>query len=140
MPDGKRAVFPNWQISSSYAPFISMPKTHDFPKYLKDSVRIYCQLTLIREFSGPSPSPNAGKIQIHSLWRHRICDTDGTKRIKLYVKIECQLSYLMMLVLNGISYAAYAYKRVDMPSWTQIYANFWVNVGFFPENTLGDGP
>ena len=44
MPNNKMAVFPNWQISSSYAPFLPMPKTHDFPKYLKDSVRNYFPL------------------------------------------------------------------------------------------------
>ena len=39
MPNGRKAVFTNWLISTSYAPFISSPKSHDFPSYLQDSSR-----------------------------------------------------------------------------------------------------
>ena len=82
---------------------------------------------------------------------------------KLYVQIECQLGYIMMLISNGISYAAYANMRGNMPCWTKIYMLFFGTVtergfrekiqsaalhhlcmflcfGFFPESALGDGP
>ena len=36
MPDNKTAVFDNWYISTSYAPFLSSPTSHDFPRYLKE--------------------------------------------------------------------------------------------------------
>ena len=39
MPSNRTAVFNNWFISTSYAPFISSPTSHDFPRYLKDSAR-----------------------------------------------------------------------------------------------------
>ena len=39
MPNGRKAVFTNWLISTSYAPFISAPKSHDFPSYLQDCTR-----------------------------------------------------------------------------------------------------
>ena len=34
------AVFSNWLISTSYAPFIAFPKSHDFPSYMQDSIEI----------------------------------------------------------------------------------------------------
>ena len=36
--NNKTAVFSNWLISTSYAPFIAFPKTHDLPSYLQDSI------------------------------------------------------------------------------------------------------
>ena len=34
------AVFSNWLISTSYAPFIAFPQSHDFPSYMQDSIEI----------------------------------------------------------------------------------------------------
>ena len=38
--NNKTAVFSNWLISTSYAPFIAFPKTHDLPSYLKVSIEM----------------------------------------------------------------------------------------------------
>ena len=40
MSNNKTAVFSNWLTSTSYAPFIAFPKTHDLPSYLKDSIEM----------------------------------------------------------------------------------------------------
>ena len=34
------AVFSNWLISTSYAPFIAFPKSYEFPSYMQDSIEI----------------------------------------------------------------------------------------------------
>ena len=39
MPDNKTTVFNNWLTSTSYAPFLPSPTSHDFPRYFKDSAR-----------------------------------------------------------------------------------------------------
>ena len=39
MPNERKATFTNWLVSTSYAPFISSPKSHEFPSYLQDSAR-----------------------------------------------------------------------------------------------------
>ena len=41
-------------------------------------------------------------MQKHSLWVTSCDDTVGTKKIKLYMQIECQLDFLRMLISNGI--------------------------------------
>ena len=50
-------------------------------------------LTLIRKFLGPSLSASSGKS------KNIAGDvTFGTKKIKFYAQIECQVNYLMMLI------------------------------------------
>ena len=87
------------------------------------------------------------------------CDaTVGTKKMILYVQIECQFGYLWCLFKM-----AYANMRGDMPLWTKIYAIFrdrnrvrfpeqkskahqhikidaMLSSGFFPGKCAGDGP
>ena len=49
------------------------------------------------------------------------CDvTVGTKKLKLYVQIECQLGYLMMLISNGICQYEGRYATLN-----KIYVIFW---------------
>ena len=40
MLNNKTAVFSNWLVSTSYAPFLSSPNSHDLPRYMKDRVRM----------------------------------------------------------------------------------------------------
>ena len=68
-------------------------------------------LTLIREFLRPSPSALSGKKS-----KKIACDvTVGTRKIKLYVQIQCQMGYLTVQISNGIS----KYR------WTYAVLNVW---------------
>ena len=83
----------------------------------------------------------------------------GLRKWKLYVQIECQLSFIMMLIWNSICHYKGRYSVLNKnichflgpsPSVfsgkkiqsTETYTNLlnaalWI---FFPQNTLGDGP
>ena len=66
----------------------------------------------------------------------------------LYVQIECQLGYLMMLIFNGIcqysrKYAVLSKKYAIFRTVTERVfrvCDATLRPGFLPENTLGDGP
>ena len=64
----------------------------------------FCKITRNREFLGPSPSAFSGKNPESSLVPSQL----GLRKWKLYVQIECQLGYLMMLISNGIYEGKYA--------------------------------
>ena len=68
-------------------------------------------VTLIREFLG-TERHRACLMEKKS--KNIACDvTVGTKKIKLYVQIQCQLSYIMMLISNGICQYVWKYAVLN---------------------------
>ena len=105
-----------------------------------------------------------GTITESDLWKKNpksslVTSQLGLRQWKLYVQIQCQLGYLMILISNGICQYEEKYAALKKnichflgpsPSVisgkkihsTETYTN-WFNAAlwiFFPQNTLGDGP
>ena len=113
--------------SQKYDPWRHSEVGADFSES-KLNIRIN-QLTLIREFLGPSPSAFSGKrIQNHRWWRHS-WDFENENYMCRYSVSWAILWYSFQM--------AYANMRGNMPRRRKIYAIFWDHHrAWFPEKKI----